>query len=199
MLSLGQARMASHLGSSSFSTTTLRGRGRKTAIAFRALQQRAVLGCFQVPVGCVVRKALLAPAAFVRRSRAGIACTRSACLLYPQDSCQSCCVAETFRKVPRHGPMSSANHRAAFDQRMRWDSAAKPIDGPRPTGRDTMGSPGKAGVRPSCAKIPLGQKAGAAPSRPTRHERPSNVPSGCLTATMKTLAPGLRSVRSPNS
>jgi hypothetical protein len=48
-------------------------------------------------------------------------------------------------------------------------------------------------------QIPFGQKAGAAPLRPTRHARPSSVPSGCLTATMKTLAPGLRSVRSPTS
>ena len=38
---------------------------------------------------------------------------------------------------------------------------------------------------------------GVTPSRPTRHTRPCNVPSSCLTAAMKTFAPGLRSVLSP--
>ena len=38
---------------------------------------------------------------------------------------------------------------------------------------------------------------GVTPSRPTRHARPCSVPSGCLIAAMKTLAPGLRSLLSP--
>jgi hypothetical protein len=37
---------------------------------------------------------------------------------------------------------------------------------------------------------------GVAPSRPTRHARPCSVPSGCLAATMNTLAPTLRSLLS---
>jgi hypothetical protein len=40
---------------------------------------------------------------------------------------------------------------------------------------------------------------GVTPCRPTRHARPCSVPSGCLAATMKTFAPGLRSVLSPTS
>jgi hypothetical protein len=40
---------------------------------------------------------------------------------------------------------------------------------------------------------------GVTPSRPIRHARPCNVPSGCLTAAMKTFAPGLRSLLSPRT
>ena len=42
-----------------------------------------------------------------------------------------------------------------------------------------------------------GHIGGVTPSRPTRHARPCSVPSGCLIAAMKTLAPGLRSLLSP--
>ena len=40
---------------------------------------------------------------------------------------------------------------------------------------------------------------GVTPSRPTRHARPCSVPSGCLTVTMKTFAPGVRSLLSPGT
>src|SRR5262249_1607309 len=40
---------------------------------------------------------------------------------------------------------------------------------------------------------------GVTPSRPIRHARPCNVPSGCLIAAMKTFAPGFRSLLSPGT
>jgi hypothetical protein len=40
---------------------------------------------------------------------------------------------------------------------------------------------------------------GVTPSRPIRQARPCSVPSACLTATMKTLAPGLMSLLSPGT
>jgi hypothetical protein len=43
------------------------------------------------------------------------------------------------------------------------------------------------------------QNGGVTPSRPTRHARPCSVPSDCLTATMKTFAPGFRSLLSPST
>src|SRR5262249_48346377 len=52
------------------------------------------------------------------------------------------------------------------------------------------------GGRRRCGHRHIG---GVMPSRPTRHARPCSVPSGCLTATIKTFAPGLRSFLSPTS
>jgi hypothetical protein len=40
---------------------------------------------------------------------------------------------------------------------------------------------------------------GVTPSRPTRHARPCSVPSGCVIAAIKTFAPGLRSLLSPET
>jgi len=40
---------------------------------------------------------------------------------------------------------------------------------------------------------------GVTPSRPTRHARPCNVPSGCLLARIKTFASGFRSLLSPGA
>jgi hypothetical protein len=81
----GQPSTALHLGSSIFSTKMLRGHGRKSAIAFRAPQQLAVLGCFQVPSWLRGEEGtFLSPGRAMRRSRAGIACTRSARLLHPR-------------------------------------------------------------------------------------------------------------------
>jgi hypothetical protein len=75
----------------------LRGHGRKTAIAFCAPQQRAVLGCFQVPSWRVVRKALLVPRPRYEAVKGGHRVHPFSMSVLPQDSCQSCCVAETAR------------------------------------------------------------------------------------------------------
>jgi hypothetical protein len=87
-----------------------------------------------------------------------------------------------------------ARHTSVRLSNSGWaDSAAKPIDGP--TGETRWFLPGKAGCSPILGKNPTRSEgrccaiAAEAPRTTLEH------PSGCLTATMKTLAPALRSAR----